>query len=276
MSRTSRSGWRWRVPGGMMSRMSDITDTPAESEPAPAVLPAGLYLVGTPIGNLEDITARALRILGGVSVVFAEDTRITRRLLERYAIRTPMISCHQHNEARRIETILERVRRGEAVALATDAGMPGVSDPGSRVAEAVRAEGLPVTVIPGPCSVSAALALSGLGGGAYSFSAFLPHKSGARRKRLASLLERAEPVVLFESPYRIAKLAGELAELDPERPVCMARELTKKFEEVRTLSAREWVAYWDGRTPRGEFVVIIAPREAGESRDDEPRDDSHP
>lgn len=259
-----------------MSRMSDITDTPAESEPAPAVLPAGLYLVGTPIGNLEDITARALRILGGVSVVFAEDTRITRRLLERYAIRTPMISCHQHNEARRIEPILERVRRGEAVALATDAGMPGVSDPGSRVAEAVRAEGLPVTVIPGPCSVSAALALSGLGGGAYSFSAFLPHKSGARRKRLASLLERAEPVVLFESPYRISKLAGELAELDPARPVCMARELTKKFEEVRTLSAREWVAYWDGRTPRGEFVVIIAPREAGESRDDEPRDDSHP
>lgn len=253
-----------------MTPMSDIPHAPTESDRADEPLRPGLYLIGTPIGNLEDVTARALKILGRVSVIFAEDTRITRRLLDRYAIRTPMISCHQHNEARRIEPILGRVRRGEAVALVTDAGMPGVSDPGSRVAAALRAEGLPVTVIPGPCAVSAALALSGLGGGAYSFAAFLPHKSGARIKRLEFLLARPETVVLFESPYRIAKLAGELAGIDPARPVCMARELTKKFEEIRTLPAAEWVGYWANHAPRGEFVVIVGP--AGEERESVPPD----
>ena len=233
--------------------------------PAPAALPPGLYLVGTPIGNLEDLTARARRVLGQVSVIFAEDTRITRRLLDRYGLRTPMISCHRYNETHRVEAIQDRVRQGEAVALVTDAGMPGISDPGSHVASALRTAGLPVCVIPGPSSVSAALALSGFGGGSYSFAAFLPHKSGARRKRLEALLARPEPVVLFESPFRVAKLAGEIAGLDPARPVCMARELTKKFEEVRTLTATEWITYWTTHTPRGEFVVIIAP--AGDERD---------
>ncbi len=227
--------------------------------PARVALPPGLYLVGTPIGNLEDLTARALRVLGQVSVIFAEDTRITRRLLDRHGLRTPMISCHRYNEDHRVEAIRDCVRQGEAVALVTDAGMPGISDPGSRVASALRAAGLPVCVVPGPSSVSAALALSGFGGGAYSFAAFLPHKSGARRRRLEALLARPEPVVLFESPFRVAKLAGEIAALDPARPVCMARELTKKFEEVRTLSAAEWIDYWAAHTPRGEFVVIIAP-----------------
>lgn len=235
-----------------------------EETPPPAQHPRstpGLYLVGTPIGNLEDITLRALRILKEADAVFSEDTRITKRLFDRHGIRSPLISCHQHNEAHRAEQIAGRIRGGQVVALVTDAGMPGVSDPGSRIAAHLHDSGLPVVAIPGACALVTALALSGLGGGGFSFGAFLPHKRGARMKRLAQLMSRPETVALYESPYRILKLLGEISSLDPARMVCVARELTKKFEETRRGTAPELLSHFEKHTPRGEFVVLIAPGE---------------
>ncbi|MCX6996569.1 MAG: 16S rRNA (cytidine(1402)-2'-O)-methyltransferase, partial [Kiritimatiellaeota bacterium] len=176
---------------------------------------AGLYIVGTPIGNLADITLRALATLKTAGLIIAEDTRHTHKLLERHGINTPLISSHKFNEASRVDLILSRIRAGAAVALVSDAGMPAVSDPGARTVAAVRAAGLPVTVIPGPSAVTSAVALSGCGGAGFLFEGFLPHKSGARRRRLGELAGCPQPVVLFESPYRLLKLLAELAELMP-------------------------------------------------------------
>jgi 16S rRNA (cytidine1402-2'-O)-methyltransferase len=219
----------------------------------------GLYIVGTPIGNLADITLRAIETLKGASLIVAEDTRHTRILLDRYGIRTPLMSCHKFNEASRVELVATRIRAGGAVALVTDAGMPGVSDPGARVAAACRREGLPVTVVPGPSSVSAAVALCGFSGRGFVFDGFLPHKSGARRKRLAALACAGAPVVLFESPYRLVKLMEEIRDVLGERPVFVGRELTKKFEECRTGTPSEILAAFAGRGVKGEVVVVIAP-----------------
>ena len=221
----------------------------------------GLYIVGTPIGNLADITYRAVEVLREADVIMAEDTRRTYKLLARYELRVPMVSCHKFNEAARVDRILREIREGHAVALVTDSGMPAVSDPGSRVVAACRKADLPVTVIPGPSAVSAAMALSGLGGGGYHFDGFLPHKSGARKRRLAELAEETLPVVLFESPYRLLKLMGEIEEVLGERTVFVGRELTKKFEEGLLGSPAEICSAFGTRTVKGEQVVIIAPLE---------------
>jgi 16S rRNA (cytidine1402-2'-O)-methyltransferase len=220
-------------------------------------LAAGLYVVGTPIGNLDDVSPRALRILGAVDGVLAEDTRHTRKLFARFDLHTPLISCHRFNEAQREEQVLRRIEAGAALALVSDAGMPGVSDPGARVVAACRAAGLPVVVVPGPSAVTAAIALSGFGGAGFLFEGFLPHKSGARRKRLAALLGGDQPVVLFESPFRAMKLLDELAELAPDRPVFAGRELTKKFEQSLTGLPREIRAAFEGRSTKGEWVFVI-------------------
>jgi len=224
---------------------------------------AGLYIVGTPIGNLGDITLRALETLRGAGLIVAEDTRVTRTLLDRYEIQTPMMSCHKFNEASRVDLILGKVRSGIAVALVTDAGMPGVSDPGSRVAAACREAGLPVTVVPGPSSVTAAVALCGFAGAGFVFEGFLSHKSAARRRRLAECAPLEVPLVLFESPYRLVKLLEEIRDVLGPRRVFVARELTKKFEECRTGTPEELLAAFAGRTVKGELVVIIAPGERG-------------
>jgi 16S rRNA (cytidine1402-2'-O)-methyltransferase len=220
---------------------------------------AGLYIVGTPIGNLGDITLRAIETLKNAAVIVAEDTRHTRILLDRYEIRTPLLSCHKFNEASRVTLVAGKIRDGAAVALVTDAGMPGISDPGSRVVAACRRAGLPVTVVPGPSSVSAAVALCGFAGRGFVFDGFLPHKSGARRKRLAELSTSDAPVVLFESPYRLLKLMEEIREVMGERPVFVGRELTKKFEECRNGTPSGILAAFSGRTVKGEIVVVIAP-----------------
>jgi len=219
----------------------------------------GLYIVGTPIGNLADITLRALETLRGASVIMAEDTRQTRKLLERHGIATPLVSSHRFNEASRVALILGRIRAGAAVALVTDAGMPAVSDPGARAVAAVRAAGFPVVVIPGPSAVTSAVALSGFGGAGFLFDGFLPHKSGARRRRLTELAACPQPVVLFESPYRLLKLLGELAELMPARQVYIGRELTKHFEESLAGTPAELAARFQGRAVKGELVVVLAP-----------------
>jgi len=230
----------------------------SEHEPPP-LTPGTLYLVATPIGNLEDITLRALRVLRECDVIAAEDTRHTGQLLRRFEILKPLLSYFQFNEARRSEEILERLRRGEKVALVTDAGSPGISDPGERVVCAARAAGLRVEPVPGPSAVIAALTASGLPAGEFHFVGFLPHKSGQRRKKLEALAPIPGSIVLYESPYRVEKLLGELNEVFPARIVVLARELTKKFEEFLRGTPAELIASAKQRAWKGEFVVILSP-----------------
>src|SRR5687767_11817936 len=192
----------------------------------PAPLTNGtLYLVATPIGNLEDITLRALRTLKECDVIAAEDTRRTGQLLKHFEISKPLLSYFQFNEAKRSEEIIKRLQRGEKVALVTDAGSPGISDPGERVVKAAIAAGLKVEAVPGACALVAALTASGLPTEEFHFIGFLPHKSGQRRNKLESFKDLDCTLVLYESPYRIEKLLGELNDVFPERLVVLAREL---------------------------------------------------
>ena len=213
-------------------------------EPNPTTLPplrpGTLYLVATPIGNLEDITLRALRVLKECDVVAAEDTR-------------------QFNEARRGEEILERLRRGEKVALVTDAGTPGISDPGTRVVAAALRAGLRVEAVPGPCALVAALTASGLPTEEFHFVGFLPHKSGQRHRQLEGLKAVPGTLVFYESPYRVVKLLEELALLYPTRRTVLARELTKKFEEIASGFPAELLEGYRERTAKGEYVVLVGP-----------------
>src|SRR5437016_5829658 len=197
----------------------------------PPLVAGTLYLVATPIGNLEDITLRALRTLRECDVVAAEDTRRTGQLLKHFGISKPLLSYFKFNEAKRSEDLLERLRRGEKVALVTDAGTPGISDPGERVVQAAIAAGIRVESVPGPCALIAALTASGLRTEEFHFVGFLPHKPGQRRKELERMASVGGTLALYESPYRIERLLGELAEIFPKRQVVLARELTKKFEE---------------------------------------------
>jgi len=223
----------------------------------PPLVPGTLYLVATPIGNLEDITLRALRTLKECDVVAAEDTRRTGQLLKHFGISKPLLSYFQFNEARRSEEIIERLGRGEKVALVTDAGSPGISDPGERVVRAAIAAGFRVESVPGPSALIAALTASGLPADEFHFIGFLPHKSGQRRKKLESLGGFEGTLVLYESPYRVEKLLGELNELFPNRLVVLARELTKKFEEFLRGTPAELLEMARNRSLKGEFVVLI-------------------
>ena len=224
----------------------------------PPLTPGTLYLVATPIGNLEDITLRGLRTLKECDVVAAEDTRRTGALLKHFGISKPMLSYFQFNEAKRGVELLERLRRGEKIALVTDAGSPGISDPGERVVRAARAAGLRVESVPGPCALVSALTASGLPADEFHFVGFLGHKSGQRKRQLEELKEVAGTLILYESPYRVEKLLGELNEVFPGRQVVLARELTKKFEEYLRGTPAELLEIFGKRTPRGEFVVLIS------------------
>ncbi|MGA3284531.1 MAG: 16S rRNA (cytidine(1402)-2'-O)-methyltransferase [Verrucomicrobiota bacterium] len=225
----------------------------------PPLAPGTLYLVATPIGNLEDITLRALRVLRECDVVAAEDTRRTGLLLKHFEIAKPLLSYFQFNEAKRSEEIIERLRRGGKVALVTDAGSPGISDPGERVVTAAIVAGLRVEPVPGACALVAALTASGLPTDEFHFIGFLPHKSGQRRNRLESLKAVSGTLVFYESPYRIEKLLVELGEVFPERQVVLARELTKKFEEFLRGKPAELLAIAKKRSLKGEFVVMVGP-----------------
>lgn len=225
----------------------------------PPLVPGTLYLAATPIGNLEDITLRVLRVLKECDVVAAEDTRRTGQLLHHFGIHKPLISYFRFNEAQREQQILDRLRRGEKVALVTDAGSPGISDPGERVVRAAREAGLRVECIPGPCALVAALTASGLPTSEFHFIGFLPHKSGQRRKELGRLRDVPGTLVLYESPYRVERLLGELLESMPSRQVVLARELTKKFEEFLQGTPAELIEKTKQRGLKGEFVVVISP-----------------
>ena len=237
--------------------------TPPATPPLlPPLTPGTLYLVATPIGNLEDITLRALRTLKECDVVAAEDTRHTGNLLRHFGISKPLLSCFQFNEARRSEQILQRLQQGEKVALVTDAGSPGISDPGERVVRAAVAAGFRVEAVPGASALVAALTASGLPTDEFHFVGFLPHKPGQRRTRLESLLTVPGTLVLYESPYRIERLLGELAEVFPERQVVLARELTKKFEEFLRGTLSSLVEQAEGREIRGEVAILVTPADA--------------
>jgi len=225
--------------------------------PLPPLTPATLYLVATPIGNLEDITLRALRVLRECDMVAAEDTRHSGQLLKHFGISKPLLSYFQFNEARRSEEIIQRLGRGEKIALVTDAGSPGISDPGERVVKAAIAAGFRVESVPGACALVAALTASGLPTDEFHFVGFLPHKSGRRRNRLESLKAIEGTLVFYESPYRVGKLLGELNEAFPEREIVLGRELTKKFEEFLRGKPAQLLEIAKKRSLKGEFVVMV-------------------
>lgn len=216
-----------------------------------------LYLVATPIGNLADITQRALRTLGEVDVIAAEDTRSTRRLLEHHGIQAKLVSLFEHNERARVPELLGRLERGESVAVVTDAGSPGISDPGFPLVRAAVEAGVRVESIPGPSAVIAALQVSGLPTDSFTFVGFLPPKRVARKKRLEALRERPETLVAFESPHRIEGCLEDLEEVWGTRPIALARELTKTFEHVLHGTAREVREALGKEQRRGEMVLVL-------------------
>lgn len=217
-----------------------------------------LYIVATPIGHLEDVTFRALRVLREADQIFAEDTRRTRVLLDHFEIAQRPTSLHAHNEMGRVDPILEALEAGLSVALVSDAGTPLVSDPGARLVAAVAAAGHRVEAIPGASALLTALAVSGLDTARVLFLGFLPRKAGARKKVLEAQRARPETLVLFESPHRVAATLTEVAEILGDRPACLARELTKKHEEVLRDGARALAATCRERPPRGECTLVIA------------------
>ena len=221
-----------------------------------------IYIVGTPIGNLEDITLRALRILREADVIAREDTRQTRKLLTHFDIRKPLLSCHEHNEQSRAEELVKRAGAGESVALVSDAGMPTVSDPGYRVVSAAVEYGVPVQIVPGPTAVESALAVSGLPSSSFRFIGFLPSKSGQRQKVLAELAQDASTIICFETPHRvIASLEDALSELG-DRTIALARELTKVHEEtLRGTISTVLEELKERDRIRGEITVVIGPSE---------------
>jgi 16S rRNA (cytidine1402-2'-O)-methyltransferase len=220
-----------------------------------------LYVVGTPIGNLSDITQRALEILKSADLIAAEDTRHSGNLLRHFEIQKPLISFHEHNEAMRSEELAKRIAAGETVALITDAGMPGLSDPGARLIRKCIERDLPFTVAPGPSSILTALVGSGFSLERFCFRGFLPVKSGQRERELRTALERDETSVYFESPYRLTKTLAACARIMPDRQLCVARELTKKFEEFRRGTAAELLSHYETKPPKGEITLVIAGRD---------------
>ena len=219
-----------------------------------------LYVVGTPIGNLDDITLRALEALKSVDVIAAEDTRHSGNLLRHFEIRKPLVSYHEHNEAMRTAELSERLAAGENVALITDAGMPGVSDPGARLIRACIERGLEYTIVPGVSAVLTALVGSGFALDRFTFRGFLPVKSGGRERELRAAAERDEATVFFESPYRINKTLAACVEVMPDRLLCVARELTKKFEEFRRGTAAELLEHYEAHPAKGEITFLVSGR----------------
>ena len=218
-----------------------------------------LFLVPTPIGNLGDITLRALEVLKSADVIGAEDTRHSGHLLRHFGIEKPLLSYHEHNEARRTQEFIERLRCGETIAIISDAGMPGISDPGARLLTACIAEKLPYTVLIG----------SGFSAEAFYYGGFLPPKSGGRERELEAAAQRQETSVFYESPHRLVKTLEAAVRLLDERPLCVARELTKTFEEYRSGSAAELLAHYTGHPPKGEITLLVRGLTAREWREHE-------
>ena len=223
------------------------------SEKSPGIL----YVVSTPIGNLEDITLRALRVLKEVDLIAAEDTRRTRQLLTHYGIHKPLISYHEYNRRMREKTLLQELREGKSIALVTDAGTPGISDPGEDLVRGAIQESIPLVPIPGPAALVSALSVSGLPTESFLFYGFLPSKAAARKKWLASLKDRPETLVFYESPRRLGSLLEDAAQILGERRVVVAREMTKVYEEVYRGTITEVLDQLGGEEVKGEVTVIL-------------------
>jgi 16S rRNA (cytidine1402-2'-O)-methyltransferase len=232
--------------------------------------PATLYVVATPIGNLSDISLRALHVLGLVDAIGCEDTRHTQTLLRQYGVNKPLLPVHEHNEAEAAVSVINRLQRGERVAYVSDAGTPAISDPGARLVAAVRAAGFKSTPLPGASSVTTALSVAGISGDSgFIFAGFLPSKAGERDQAVQSLLTEKRAVVILEAPHRMEALARAFAPL-AERAITVARELTKQFEEIATLPASELTS-WLAASPqrlRGEFALVLHPAPQAAAADD--------
>lgn len=217
-----------------------------------------LYLCATPIGNLGDITLRVLETLKSVDLILAEDTRVTRKLLNHYAIQTPLRSFHAHNEKKREQEILERLQAGENLALVSDAGLPLISDPGAGLVRAIQDAGLPLTCLPGASAPAMALLLSGLAPMPYCFLGFLPRQSKARKVLLANYQGRPETLVCFESPHRLGQSLQDLLAVLGDREAAVCRELSKKFEEIQRASLSELAERYAAHSARGEVTLVVA------------------
>lgn len=222
-------------------------------------LPPGLYLVASPIGHLQDVTLRALEVLAGADLLACEDTRHTRRLLDRHGISARTTAYHAHNEHRQLPHLLGALRQGGSIALITDAGMPGISDPGMLLVRAAHAEGIPVVPIPGPSAVLTALAASGLPTAPFTFMGFLPPRSGARRRALEEMAALPHTLVLFEAPHRLAASLKDMAAILGARQVVVCREMTKIHEEFRAGTLVELAGAQAPERIRGEITVVIGP-----------------
>lgn len=216
-----------------------------------------LFLVGTPIGNLEDVSLRALRVLREADCIAAEDTRRTATLLRRYDIHKPLLSYHQFNEAQRVASLLEKLRSGQRLALVSDAGMPNLSDPGLRLLRAALEGGISVEVVPGPSAITAALAVSGLPTVPFLFYGFLPHKAAQRRRELSQLASLPYTLIFFETPHRIQNALADIEELFGDRHVVLARELTKKFEQVLRDRVSALRKKLEAQPLKGEITLVV-------------------
>ncbi|MBW4555009.1 MAG: 16S rRNA (cytidine(1402)-2'-O)-methyltransferase [Trichormus sp. ATA11-4-KO1] len=221
--------------------------------------PGTLYVVGTPIGNLEDITFRAVRILQTVNLIAAEDTRHTGRLLQHFQIKTPQLSYHEHNRTSRIPELLEYLVNGQAIALVSDAGMPGISDPGYELVKACIEAGITVVPIPGASAAITALSAAGLPTDRFVFEGFLPAKGQKRREHLESLQTESRTLIFYESPHRLRETLPDLAQVwGSDRQIVLARELTKFYEEFWRGTIAEAIAHYSQREPQGEYTLVVA------------------
>ncbi len=235
--------------------MTAMSETEREKN---AVTGGTLYLVATPIGNLADVSERAVKVLSEVGFVAAEDTRNSGLLLSRLGIRRPLVAYHEHNRATAGKAIVERLKNGESCALVTDAGTPAISDPGEDLVGLCAAEGIPVTTVPGCCAAVSALAVSGLPTRRFFFEGFLPTRSGERRERLSAVAEQRETVILYEAPHRLLRTLSDLcAVCGEERRAVICRELTKLNEETKRGTLRELSDHFTENPPRGEFVIVL-------------------
>jgi 16S rRNA (cytidine1402-2'-O)-methyltransferase len=217
-----------------------------------------LYVVSTPIGNLDDITLRALRTLRDVDLIAAEDTRRTRKLLSRFDIHTPLVSYFEHNEFKRMDKLLSHLKGGKDIALVSDAGTPGISDPGYRLIQEAIKRDMPVIPIPGPSAAIAALSVAGLPTDSFTFIGFLPRKGGKRKKLLDKMADSSWTSILYESPHRLMKTLGELLAACGDRQIVVTRELTKAFEEVIRGAISEVIDILKGRRIKGEITIVLA------------------
>jgi 16S rRNA (cytidine1402-2'-O)-methyltransferase len=267
------------ISGDTERRGRQPSDAPGPSKPTEdgetvaATIPPGLHLVATPIGNAGDLSFRALDVLRAVDLVACEDTRVTGRLLARHGIATRRLPYHDHNAERARPVLLQRLRRGERVALVSDAGTPLVSDPGYKLVRAAIEDGIPVTAVPGPSALLAALAIAGLPTDRFMFCGFLPPKSAARRSELTALAQVPATLVFYESARRLADSLVDMAAFLGDRPAAVARELTKFYEEVRRGGLAELAAHYaEAGAPKGEIVVVVGPPLAARAASDEALD----